>query len=58
MVERTVYVGATLQVMVRLATGAQLQASVANTGNAAGYPQGTPVLAHVPADALRVLNHT
>ena len=32
MVERTVYVGATLQVMVRLVTGAQLQASVTNTG--------------------------
>jgi spermidine/putrescine transport system ATP-binding protein len=57
MVERTVYVGATLHVMVRLATGAQLQASVANTGTAAAYAQGTPVLAHVPPDALRVLNH-
>jgi hypothetical protein len=57
MVERTVYVGASLQVIVRLATGAQLQASVANTGTAAVYEQGTPVLAHVPPDALRVLNH-
>jgi spermidine/putrescine transport system ATP-binding protein len=55
MVERTVYVGASLQVMVRLATGAQLQASVANTGEANGYEQGTPVAVHVPADALRVL---
>jgi spermidine/putrescine transport system ATP-binding protein len=57
MVERTVYVGATLQVMIRLATGARLQASVANTGTATAYEQGTPVLAHVPPDALRVLNH-
>lgn len=57
MVERTVYVGATLQVMIRLATGAQLQASVTNTGAAASYEQGTPILAHVPADALRVLDH-
>jgi spermidine/putrescine transport system ATP-binding protein len=55
MVERTVYVGASLQVMVRLATGDQLQASVANTGGADGYPQGTPVSVHVPPDALRVL---
>jgi spermidine/putrescine transport system ATP-binding protein len=55
MVERTVYVGASLQVMVRLATGAQLQASITNTGGADGYPQGTPVSVHIPADALRVL---
>jgi spermidine/putrescine transport system ATP-binding protein len=55
MVERTVYVGASRQVMVRLATGAQMQASVANTGDAGGYEQGTPVSVHVPVDALRVL---
>ena len=55
MVERTVYVGASVQVMVRLATGAQLQASIANTGHADGYPQGTPVCVHIPADALRIL---
>ncbi len=56
MVERTVYVGASLQVMVRLATGAQLQASVANTGAGGDFAQGTPVAVHVPADALRVLS--
>ncbi len=55
MVERTVYVGASMQVIVRLATGAQLQASVANTGGANDWSQGTPVLAHIPPDALRVL---
>ncbi|MFZ1993982.1 MAG: ABC transporter ATP-binding protein [Solirubrobacteraceae bacterium] len=55
MVERTVYVGASVQVMVRLATGAQLQASIANTGDADSYQQGTPVAVHIPADALRVL---
>jgi spermidine/putrescine transport system ATP-binding protein len=55
MVERTVYVGASVQVMVRLATGAQIQASIANTGDADSYQQGTPVSVHVPADALRVL---
>ncbi|HEX3690878.1 MAG TPA: ABC transporter ATP-binding protein [Solirubrobacteraceae bacterium] len=55
MVERTVYVGASLQVMVRLATGAQLQASIANTGDTDSYQQGTPVSVHIPADALRVL---
>jgi len=55
MVERTVYVGASVQVMVRLATGAQLQASIANTGTADHYQQGTPVSVHIPADALRIL---
>ena len=40
MVERTVYVGANLQVMVRLATGATMQASIANTGVADGYSAG------------------
>jgi spermidine/putrescine transport system ATP-binding protein len=55
MVERTVYVGASVQVMVRLATGAQLQASLANTGSADEYRQGTPVSVHIPAGALRVL---
>jgi spermidine/putrescine transport system ATP-binding protein len=55
MVERTVYVGASLQVIVRLATGAALQATVANTGHEVDQDQGTPVQAHIPPDALRVL---
>ncbi|MGH2851453.1 MAG: ABC transporter ATP-binding protein, partial [Solirubrobacteraceae bacterium] len=55
MVERTVYVGASVQVIVRLATGATMQATIANTGGADAWTQGTPVLAQVPADALRVL---
>ena len=55
MIERTVYVGASLQVIVRLATGAQLQASIANTGESESYQQGTPVVVHIPADALRIL---
>ena len=57
MVERTVYVGSNLQVMVRLATGVQLQASITNTGQATGMEQGTPVAVQIPADALRVLRH-
>ena len=55
MVERTVYVGASMQVMVRLPTGITMQASVANTGAGDSYRQGIPVLVHVPPDALRVL---
>jgi spermidine/putrescine transport system ATP-binding protein len=55
MVERTVYVGANLQVIVRLPTGGSIQASIANSGQAGSWPQGTPVAVHIPADALRVL---
>jgi spermidine/putrescine transport system ATP-binding protein len=55
MVERTIYVGASVQVIVRLPTGATIQASVPNTGRPDAYRQGTPVAVHVPADALRVL---
>jgi spermidine/putrescine transport system ATP-binding protein len=55
MVERTVYVGSSVQVMVRLATGATVQSSITNTGSTAQYAQGTPVSVYVPPDALRVL---
>jgi spermidine/putrescine transport system ATP-binding protein len=55
MIERTVYVGANLQVITRLATGATVQASIANTGAHGDFAQGTPVAVHVPPDALRVL---
>ncbi len=55
MVERTVYVGSSRQVIVRLPIGAVIQVSVANTGGDESYSQGTPVSVHVPSDALRVL---
>jgi spermidine/putrescine transport system ATP-binding protein len=55
MVERTVYVGANVQVIVRLPTGGTIQASIANTGQADSFAQGTPVAVQIPADALRVL---
>jgi glycine/D-amino acid oxidase-like deaminating enzyme len=44
-----------LQARDRLATGALLQAAVANTGAAGGWQLRTPLLAQIPADALRVL---
>jgi TOBE domain len=56
MVQRTVYVGATLHVIVRLPVGDAIQVAIANTGSAGGYGQGTPVCVHVPPDALRVLS--
>jgi spermidine/putrescine transport system ATP-binding protein len=56
MVDRTVFVGSNLQVMVRLATGALLQASVPNEGEGLDqHGQGSPVSVHIPPDALRVL---
>jgi TOBE domain len=58
MVERTVYVGASLQVIVRLPIGEAIQVSIANTGGADAYLQGTPVCVRVPPDALRVLSDT
>jgi spermidine/putrescine transport system ATP-binding protein len=55
MVERLVYVGNSVQVIVRAATGQALQALVQNTGKGVPYEQGTPVQLYLPADALRVL---
>jgi spermidine/putrescine transport system ATP-binding protein len=55
LVERTVYVGANVQVIVRLATGQVMQAQITNTGSAGDYHQGAAVLIHIPPEALRVL---
>jgi len=55
MIERVVYVGSTIQVIVRAATGESLQALVQNTGAGIPWEQGTPVQLHLPANALRVL---
>jgi len=55
MVQRLVYVGSAVQVIVSVATGETLQALVQNTGDDLPYEQGTPVQLHLPAEALRVL---
>jgi spermidine/putrescine transport system ATP-binding protein len=55
MVERVVYVGSILQVIVHLAPGRTLQAWIQNQGEGLPYGQGTPVTVHLPPDALRVL---
>jgi spermidine/putrescine transport system ATP-binding protein len=55
MVERLVYVGSAVQVIIRAATGETLQALVQNTGKGLPFEQGTPVQVHLPAEALRVL---
>src|SRR5207247_10957576 len=55
MVERVVYVGSAVQVIVRAATGESLQALVQNKGSGLEYEQGTPVQLNLPPEALRVL---
>jgi spermidine/putrescine transport system ATP-binding protein len=58
MVERVVYVGSIMQVILHLASGPTLQAWVQNDGGGLPYAQGHPVSVHLPADALRVLIDT
>ncbi len=55
MVERIVYVGSTMQLIVNLAPGEKLQVLVANEGEAIPFEQGTAVSVHLPREALRVL---
>ena len=55
MVERVVYNGASEQLVIRLATGTVVQALSVRDGTPEKWSQGTPVQAHLPAEALRVL---
>ena len=55
MVERVVYLGSSQQLVIRLATGDVVHASLVNDGVPHEFAQGTAVLAHLPPDALRVL---
>jgi len=55
MVERSVFVGPTVQVIVRLVGGQVIQAVETNRTEAASRPQGDAVAVHLPADDLRVL---
>ena len=54
-IERFVYLGSTTQVFVTLPGGERVQALVANSGDVAEYDVGAAVVAHLPADGLRVL---
>jgi ABC-type Fe3+/spermidine/putrescine transport system ATPase subunit len=54
-VEELVYVGATTQVVVRLAHGELLQALVVNDGGSDDLERGTPVTVALPPQALRLL---
>src|ERR671925_405106 len=55
MVERIVYVGSVMQVLVNLAPGEKLQVLVQNEGERLPFQQGTAVAVHLPPEALRVL---
>jgi spermidine/putrescine transport system ATP-binding protein len=49
------YLGAGSQVMLRLASGGQLQALIQNDSDVVSLAPGTPVHCYLPPDALRVL---
>jgi len=55
MVERVVYVGSVLHVLVNLAPGGKVQVWLQNEGEGLPWAQGTPVTVHMPREALRVL---
>lgn len=55
MVDRSVYVGSIMQVMLRLPGGQVVQAMIPNRGDAHAYEHGTPVTLHLPPEDLRVL---
>ena len=55
MVERVLYVGSIMQVLVHLAHGDTLQAWVQNLGGDLQWQQGTAVTVHLPSEAIRVL---
>ena len=58
MVDRVVYVGATLQVILHLASGQTIQAWIPNDGDVDPYRSGDAVAVHLPREALRVLPDT
>lgn len=58
MIDRVVYVGSTLHVIVHLPSNDTIQAWIHNEGGSLPYEQGAPVSVHLPVDALRVLPDT
>jgi spermidine/putrescine transport system ATP-binding protein len=55
MIDRVVYVGATLQLFVHLASGQTIQVWVPNDGGATSRASGEAIVAHFPTDSLRVI---
>jgi len=58
MVDRVVYVGSVMHVMLTLPHGEHLQAWIQNEGGGLPYEHGAPVNVHFPVEALRVLADT
>jgi spermidine/putrescine transport system ATP-binding protein len=56
MVDRTVFLGSTTQLNVRLPHGAVVQSLVTNASLSGGLTSGQPVSVHLPPEALRVLS--
>jgi spermidine/putrescine transport system ATP-binding protein len=54
-VERVVFLGHSVQIIVRTAVGETVSALVPNSGEQVPYSQGSAVQVYLPADALRVL---
>jgi spermidine/putrescine transport system ATP-binding protein len=57
-VQRWVYLGNSVQLIVGLATGEKIQALMQNSGDEIPYREGSEVAVHLPAAALRVLADT
>jgi ABC-type Fe3+/spermidine/putrescine transport system ATPase subunit len=57
-VQRWVYLGNAVQLIIGLATGAKIQALMQNTGEDIPYREGAEVAVHLPATALRILEDT
>jgi spermidine/putrescine transport system ATP-binding protein len=55
MVDRTVFLGSTTQVMVRLPHGAVLQSLMTNNAANGAFSAGQPVTVCLPAESLRIL---
>ncbi len=55
MVERTIYVGSTLQVILHLVSGQTIQAWIPNTGSEERYHPGDAVAVEFPRESFRVL---
>ncbi len=55
MVDRTVFLGSTTQVMVRLPQGGVVQSLITNTAGSETFTAGQPVTVCLPSEALRVL---
>jgi spermidine/putrescine transport system ATP-binding protein len=55
MVDRTVFLGSTTQVLVRLPQGGVVQSLITNTAGSESFAAGQPVTVSLPSEALHVL---